>query len=117
MIQMFNYLADNKVIFIIFLAIVVVPIINMSLYVMVNCLKKRDSSKSKTNGWILIKERQPSYSGLYLVTVLEGGFYSEKTTALYYDGAKCIWYQSLETIDRTYNVTAWQPLPRPYREE
>lgn len=71
------------------------------------------------DGWISCSERLPEKSGKYLVTqeVYNINSYNRKLLATEVD------YVEFNTTDNKwyranfYNVVAWQPLPKPYREK
>lgn len=62
------------------------------------------------NGWIPCSERLPEENGEYNV-MIQG---AKKATSLDYIGYGR-WYD--EVSKEYYSVTAWQPLPEPYKEE
>lgn len=67
----------------------------------------------KENGWIPVSERLPETSGTYQVTCSEG-----KILHSTYVKFQCKLKRWDLTGARSYwKVTAWQPLPEPYKED
>ena len=65
--------------------------------------------ESLDNEWVDVRDRLPSESGMYLVTVDEG--YRKHTTEWFYGTS------GEEGWDEDYgyeNIIAWKPLPEPY---
>lgn len=67
--------------------------------------------EQKNDGWIPISERLPQEEGSYLVTDDAGGVKTvQDDEFLRYEDGTPLWLYS-------QNVTAWKPLPEPYRGE
>lgn len=61
------------------------------------------------NTWIPTKEKNPEYSGFFLVT-RTGAF---RPTILFYSNVVGAW---LNDSNKRYHVLAWMPLPEIYTE-
>lgn len=71
---------------------------------------KDEAKKQSTNGWIPVSERLPKLDKCgeaYVLVSMDDEFIA--TTTYTKDGFE-LWAESGE-------VTAWQPLPKPYRED
>ena len=67
----------------------------------------------KENGWIPVSEGLPEVSGTYQVTCMDGRIYRST-----YAKFQCKLKRWELTGARSYwKVTAWQPLPEPYKED
>ena len=67
----------------------------------------------KENGWIPVSERLPEVSGTYQVTCMDGRIYRST-----YAKFQCKLKRWELTGARAYwKVTAWRPLPEPYKED
>ena len=67
----------------------------------------------KENGWIPVSERLPEASGTYQVTCMDGRIYRST-----YAKFQCKLKRWELTGARAYwKVTAWMPLPEPYKED
>ena len=67
----------------------------------------------KENGWIPVSEGLPEASGTYQVTCMDGRIYRST-----YAKFQCKLKRWELTGARSYwKVTAWMPLPEPYRED
>lgn len=78
----------------------------------VNTLLNDLEEDEKENGWIPVSERLPETSGIYQVTCAEGKIlhstymkFQNKLKRWDLTGARSYW-----------RVTAWMPLPKPYKE-
>ena len=67
----------------------------------------------KENGWIPVSERLPEASGTYQVTCMDGRIY-HSTYAKFQSKLKR-W--DLTGARSYWKVTAWLPLPEPYKED
>jgi hypothetical protein len=67
----------------------------------------------KSNGWIPVSERLPEASGTYQVTCMDGRIY-HSTYAKFQSKLKR-W--ELTGARSYWKVTAWMPLPEPYKED
>ena len=66
----------------------------------------------KENGWIPVSERLPEASGTYQVTCMDGRIYRST-----YAKFQCKLKRWELTGARSYwKITAWMPLPEPYKE-
>jgi hypothetical protein len=69
--------------------------------------------EEKENGWIPVSERLPEVSGTYQVTCMDGRIYRST-----YAKFQCKLKRWELTGARSYwKVTAWMPLPEPYKED
>lgn len=66
----------------------------------------------KENGWIPVSERLPEASGTYQVTCMDGRIY--RSTCAKFQSKLKRW--ELTGARSYWKVTAWQPLPAPYKE-
>lgn len=67
----------------------------------------------KENGWIPVSEGLPEVSGTYQVTCMDGRIYRST-----YAKFQCKLKRWELTGARSYwKVTAWMPLPEPYKED
>lgn len=78
----------------------------------VNTLLDDLEQDEKENGWIPVSERLPKASGTYQVTCMDGRIY-RSTYAKFQSKLKC-W--ELTGARSYWKVTAWMPLPEPYKE-
>lgn len=60
--------------------------------------------------WIPYKDLEPNKAGVYLCTVRQGG---TNILTLFYDGTEWISLANAEKVSEY--VTAWQPLPEPWK--
>lgn len=67
----------------------------------------------KENGWIPVSERLPDASGTYQVTCMDGRIY--RSTYAKFQSKLKRW--ELTGARSYWKVTAWQPLPEPYKED
>lgn len=68
--------------------------------------------------WIPVSERLPEESGAFLVSLYSKIFISREVELLYYDDEIGFHFYDSEYGDMPVKgVTAWAPLPEPYREE
>lgn len=70
--------------------------------------------------WIPVSERMPEVDDEYIITIRERWGEDEEwdyeTTTAYYDSGK--WSPSYDVDEgQEWEVIAWMPLPKPYREE
>lgn len=80
-----------------------------------NILEEQMSNSESLNKWIPVSERLPENGELVLFStktgrVFEGGFYNDKTDLQWYA------FRNREFVYSSV-VTAWMPLPKPYKEE
>ena len=66
----------------------------------------------KENGWIPVSERLPESSGTYQVTCMDGRIY--RSTYAKFQSKLKRW--ELTGARSYWKVTAWMPLPEPYKE-
>jgi hypothetical protein len=66
----------------------------------------------KENGWIPVSERLPEASGTYQVTCMDGRIH--RSTYAKFQNKLKRW--ELTGARSYWKVTAWQPLPAPYKE-
>lgn len=66
----------------------------------------------KENGWISVGERLPEASGTYQVTCMDGRIY--RSTYAKFQSKLKRW--ELTGARSYWKITAWQPLPAPYKE-
>ena len=67
----------------------------------------------KENGWIPVSERLPEASGTYQVTCMDGRIY--RSTYAKFQSKLKRW--ELTGARAYWKVTAWRPLPEPYKED
>lgn len=67
----------------------------------------------KENGWIPVSERLPEASGTYQVTCMDGRIY--RSTYAKFQNRLKRW--ELTGARAYWKVTAWRPLPEPYKED
>ena len=67
----------------------------------------------KENGWIPVSERLPEASGTYQVTCMDGRIY--RSTYAKFQSKLKRW--ELTGARAYWKVTAWMPLPEPYKED
>lgn len=67
----------------------------------------------KENGWIPVSERFPESSGTYQVTCMDGRVY--RSTYAKFQSRLKRW--ELTGARAYWKVTAWRPLPEPYKED
>lgn len=80
---------------------------------MIEQLQDDMEQDEKENGWIPVSERLPETSGTYQVTCSEG-----KILHSTYAKFQCKLKRWELTGARSYwKVTAWKPLPEPYKED
>nr|DAH41830.1 MAG TPA: Protein of unknown function (DUF551) [Caudoviricetes sp.] len=79
----------------------------------VNTLLNDLEQDEKENGWIPVSERLPEASGTYQVTCMDGRIY-HSTYAKFQSKLKR-W--ELTGARSYWKVTAWMPLPKPYKED
>ena len=80
---------------------------------MIEQLKDYLEQDEKENGWIQVSERLPEASGTYQVTCMDGRIYRST-----YAKFQCKLKRWELTGARSYwKVTAWMPLPEPYKED
>lgn len=78
----------------------------------VNSLLDALAQDEKENGWISAGERLPEASGTYQVTCMDGRIY--RSTYAKFQSKLKRW--ELTGARSYWKVTAWQPLPAPYKE-
>ena len=66
------------------------------------------------SGWIPVTERLPKEDGNYLVTMKHKEFNQTKVTSMDFNG-EFLFNDYFEKA--WWEVTAWQPLPEPYKED
>lgn len=80
---------------------------------MIEQLQEDLEQDEKENGWIPVSERMPKASGTYQVTCMDGRIYRST-----YAKFQCKLKHWELTGTRSYwKVTAWMPLPEPYKED
>lgn len=67
----------------------------------------------KENGWTPVSERLPEASGTYQVTCMDGRIY--RSTYAKFQSKLKRW--ELTGARSYWKVTAWMPLPEPYKED
>ena len=67
----------------------------------------------KENGWIPVSERLPEASGTYQVTCMDGRIY--RSTYAKFQSKLKRW--ELTCARAYWKVTAWMPIPEPYKED
>lgn len=76
-------------------------------------LQEAIEQDEKENGWIPVSEGLPEVSGTYQVTCMDGRIYRST-----YAKFQCKLKRWELTGARSYwKVTAWMPLPEPYKED
>ena len=75
-------------------------------------LQEAIEQDEKENGWISAGERLPEASGTYQVTCMDGRIY--RSTYAKFQSKLKRW--ELTGARSYWKVTAWQPLPAPYKE-
>ena len=78
----------------------------------VNTLLNDLEQDEKENGWIPVSERLPEASGTYQVTCMDGRIY--RSTYAKFQSKLKRW--ELTGARSYWKVTAWMPLPEPYKE-
>ena len=79
----------------------------------VNTLLNDLEQDEKENGWIPVSERLPESSGTYQVTCMDGRIY--RSTYAKFQSRLKRW--ELTGARAYWKVTAWRPLPKPYKED
>lgn len=79
---------------------------------MIEQLQEDLEQDEKENGWIPVSERFPESSGTYQVTCMDGRIY--RSTYAKFQNKLKRW--ELTGARSYWKVTAWQPLPAPYKE-
>lgn len=75
--------------------------------------QKKVIERLKSTNWIPVSERLPETSGTYQVTCMDGRIYRST-----YAKFQCKLKRWELTGNRAYwKVTAWMPLPEPYKED
>lgn len=75
-------------------------------------LQEAIEQDEKENGWISVSERFPESSGTYQVTCMDGRIY--RSTYAKFQSRLKRW--ELTGARSYWKVTAWMPLPEPYKE-
>lgn len=75
-------------------------------------LQEAIEQDEKENGWIPVSEGLPEASGTYQVTCMDGRIY--RSTYAKFQSKLKRW--ELTGARSYWKVTAWQPLPAPYKE-
>ncbi|MFR7664247.1 MAG: DUF551 domain-containing protein [Blautia wexlerae] len=75
-------------------------------------LQEAIEQDEKENGWIPVSERLPEASGTYQVTCMDGRIH--RSTYAKFQNKLKRW--ELTGARSYWKVTAWQPLPAPYKE-
>ncbi|MBE5703923.1 MAG: DUF551 domain-containing protein [Ruminococcus sp.] len=76
-------------------------------------LQEAIEQDEKENGWIPVSERLPKTSGTYQVTCMDGRIY--RSTYAKFQSKLKRW--ELTGARSYWKVTAWMPLPEPYKED
>ena len=76
-------------------------------------LQEAIEQDEKENGWIPVSERLPKASGTYQVTCMDGRIY--RSTYAKFQSKLKRW--ELTGARSYWKVTAWMPLPEPYKED
>lgn len=76
-------------------------------------LQEAIEQDEKENGWIPVSERFPESSGTYQVTCMDGRIY--RSTYAKFQSRLKRW--ELTGARAYWKVTAWRPLPEPYKED
>lgn len=79
----------------------------------VNTLLNDLEQDEKENGWIPVSERLPEASGTYQVTCMDGRIH--RSTYAKFQSKLKRW--ELTGARSYWKVTAWMPLPEPYKED
>lgn len=79
---------------------------------MIEQLQEDLEQDEKENGWIPVSERMPEASGTYQVTCMDGRIY--RSTYAKFQSKLKRW--ELTGARSYWKVTAWMPLPEPYKE-
>lgn len=80
---------------------------------MIEQLQEDLEQDEKENGWIRVSERLPEASGTYQVTCMDGRIY--RSTYAKFQSKLKRW--ELTGARSYWKVTAWMPLPEPYKED
>lgn len=80
---------------------------------MIEQLQEDLEQDEKENGWISVSERLPEASGTYQVTCMDGRIY--RSTYAKFQSKLKRW--ELTGARSYWKVTAWMPLPKPYKED
>lgn len=80
---------------------------------MIEQLQEDLEQDEKENGWIPVSERLPEASGTYQVTCMDGRIY--RSTYAKFQSKLKRW--ELTGARSYWKVTAWMPLPEPYKED
>ena len=80
---------------------------------MIEQLQEDLEQDEKENGWIPVSERMPEASGTYQVTCMDGRIY--RSTYAKFQSKLKRW--ELTGARSYWKVTAWMPLPEPYKED
>lgn len=80
---------------------------------MIEQLQEDLEQDEKENGWIPVSERLPEASGTYQVTCMDGRIY--RSTYAKFQSKLKRW--ELTGARAYWKVTAWMPLPEPYKED
>lgn len=80
---------------------------------MIEQLQEDMEQDEKENGWIPVSERLPETSGTYQVTCMDGRIY--RSTYAKFQNKLKRW--ELTGARSYWKVTAWMPLPEPYKED
>lgn len=80
---------------------------------MIEQLQEDLEQDEKENGWIPVGERLPEASGTYQVTCMDGRIY--RSTYAKFQRKLKRW--ELTGARSYWKVTAWMPLPEPYKED
>ena len=80
---------------------------------MIEQLQEDLEQDEKENGWIPVSERFPESSGTYQVTGMDGRVY--RSTYAKFQSRLKRW--ELTGARAYWKVTAWRPLPEPYKED
>lgn len=76
----------------------------------------KELAELKKGGWIPVSERLPEEYALYNITFINSeGIHAD--SAIYNTYTKCWFWDADETIVVENEITAWQPLPEPYKED
>ena len=61
--------------------------------------------------WIPVTERLPEINGTYIVS------YEDASVPMDWFNGHWFFYRTNPAVEETGTITAWQPLPKPFREE